>query len=146
MFRTLLFFTLLFSILKSEAQNVYKTAYTYIGKTKTAVIQAKGSDYETSNDGDIFYEYKNATGIQPGAVRYSFTDGICIGVVMFYNPQQKDAVTAFLNKSFSYQEVKIPGTELYSKLWIQTENSGRYTWSLTDKGDAFFLSILFYKK
>lgn len=58
---------------------------------------------------------------------------------IYLEEKQEKAVKEYLNETFTPQEVKIPDTELWIKLWIEKEQEGRYTWSLTDK-DTFFFS------
>jgi len=132
--------------IKGNSQNLYKNAHTLLGKSKHEIVAVKGANYEYSNDGDIFYLIPNPTGIKPGAIRYSFINDQCKAVIFVFNSSQLQAVSQYLNEIFKFEEVKIPGTELWVKLWVETEDTGRYTWSFTDKESLSFLSVMFYKK
>lgn len=67
-------------------------------------------------------------------------------IAFFFNEEQLEAVKVTMNNLFESQEVKLPGTELYVKLWLENEGQSKYTWSLTDKGSIFYLTIMRYKK
>ena len=92
------------------------------------------------------HSYVNSTQQnQTTYIEYNFIDENCLGVVLFFNSTQLNSVKQYLTRTFLLQEVKIPDTELYTKLWIEKEINGRYTWSLTEKEEFFFVSLLFYK-
>lgn len=127
------------------SQTIYRSAHLLIGKSKEQIIEAKGGNYELTNEGDITYDIDNPTGTNPQIVRYSFSETNCNLIAFFYKKKQLEDVRRTMNKLFSFEEVKLPRTGLYAKLWVETEGNSVYTWSLTDKDFLFYLTVMHYK-
>ena len=142
---TFLLLTLMTVFIQVQSQSIYKTAHTYLGKTKQQIVSIKGSKYEITDDGSFLYAYSEGKGISPAYLVFYFKDEVCYSVNLMFHNTQVNSVKKYMNNTFKPDEAKIPSTEFWVKMWIEKEGNLSYSWSLTEKPEYAALSILFWK-